>query len=267
MYEYFNLFGMEIGSFPFCLGVAYVFSTLMFLINGKKLLPEKTWVLILLPIILITVGFWGSVALATIEFIFLKHYPANFFENYGKSYYGGMILSLTTGVLLAKWRKIPYSTLLRVSVPSIFLGYAIGRMGCFFSGDGCYGIRTDSWLGMTFPHGAEPTFVKVYPTPLFEAVYSILLFFLFQYFNSRTSINSHIYNCTALISLALSRFLIEFIRVNDKYYSLSLAQWISVFLIIFCALYILYRYILHRNTSLHPGNNSPLVQDKERVVF
>lgn len=257
MYEYFNFFGVEIGSFPFCLGVAYVLSGLIFLVNGKRLLQEKTWILILIPIILITVGFWGSVALATIEFIFLKHYPPDFFENYGKSYYGGMILSLFIGFLLAKWRRIPYSTLLRVCVPAIFLGYAIGRMGCFISGDGCYGIRTDSWLGMTFPHGAEPTFVKVYPTPLFETIYSIIFFFIFQRYINHTGIRNNTYNCAALICMALSRFLIEIIRVNDKYWSLSLAQWISLLIITICILSIAYTYIYHKQAASFQVNNAP----------
>lgn len=250
MLEYFTIFGLEIGSFPFCLGVAYVLSGLVFLINGKKILKEKTWMLILIPTVIITAGFWGSVALATVEFIFLKHYPADFFENYGKSYYGGMMLSLVAGLLLAKWRKIPFSTLLRICIPAIFLGYAIGRMGCFFSGDGCYGIRTDSWLGMAFPHGAYPTYSKVYPTPLFEALYSTLFFFIFQYYNTYKGIRNDTYNCIALICFALSRFLIEIIRVNDKYYSLSLAQWISVMIITLCVLYIVIRSVMEKRQTL-----------------
>ncbi len=70
------------------------------------------------------------------------------------------------------------------AAPAAAIGYGIGRIGCFLSGDGCYGIEikpvhllgfTFHPWGMAFPHGIEPVFVPVYPTPLYELAAGLLI--------------------------------------------------------------------------------------------
>ena len=73
--------------------------------------------------------------------------------------------------------KIGALRTLDLCAPAAAIGYGIGRIGCFLSGDGCYGIPIQPvhlfgitfhpW-GMAFPQGIEPVFVPVYPTPLYE---------------------------------------------------------------------------------------------------
>jgi prolipoprotein diacylglyceryltransferase len=52
--------------------------------------------------------------------------------------------------------------------PAASAGYAIGRIGCYLSGDGDYGIPTTLPWGMSFPNGVVPTNQRVHPTPLYE---------------------------------------------------------------------------------------------------
>merc|ERR1712232_156028 len=53
--------------------------------------------------------------------------------------------------------------------------------GCFLSGDGCYGPPADPstvpWA-MSFPNGQVPTYEPVHPTPIYEAICSMLVVFV-----------------------------------------------------------------------------------------
>jgi phosphatidylglycerol:prolipoprotein diacylglycerol transferase len=59
------------------------------------------------------------------------------------------------------------------------LGHAIGKLGCFFSGDGCYGGPTSMPWGMSFPNGLVPIKKFVHPSPLYEFAIGFSLFVVF----------------------------------------------------------------------------------------
>jgi phosphatidylglycerol---prolipoprotein diacylglyceryl transferase len=103
------------------------------------------------------------------------------FSRYGLAWFGGLIAGFAAFIWLARRRKIPLMTMLDVGSPAAALGYGIGRIGCFLSGDGDYGQPTNLPWGMRFPHGLVPTTqtcvawgwpasCKVQPTPLYELV-------------------------------------------------------------------------------------------------
>ena len=127
----------------------------------------------------------------------------------------------------------------------VALGHGIGRIGCLLVGDD-YGVRTDSFLGMTFPY-AKPPFsalfsdvvpgetVYVFPTQIFEMVIYFLIFIYLRYI----FVNIALYRfkgqiiCEFLFLHGLGRFLIEFIRTNpDVFLGLSGAQLISLLMMV-----------------------------------
>ena len=95
-------------------------------------------------------------------------------------------------------------------VPScITIAHGFGRLGCFFSGC-CYGVETDSFLGVKFPRLPHP----VHPTQLYEAAFLFILFglMLFLLFKFGFRHNMSVY----LISYGIFRFLLEFIRGDHR---------------------------------------------------
>jgi len=140
--------------------------------------------------------------------------------------------------------------------PYIILGQGIGRLGCFFVGC-CYGQPTTfNWL-FPFADGRPPTtyesfkynhpnifnslvepfysagdYIKVHPTQLYEfAIY----FFIFLYLLKIRKVKR--YNGQVFLEYiflaGLSRFLIEFIRLNPIYlFDLTSAQILSLLMII-----------------------------------
>ena len=154
----------------------------------------------------------------------------------GSSHDGGFILGVLGLIFVARWQKINVLSMLDAAALSWCAGHTVGRLACFFGGDGCYGIPTNSFLGMTFLHGIRPTYIPVYPTPLFESGYSLIIFVVFYYLYSRRESSGFAPPGRIFFGacswMLLCRFAIEFIRINPKYAGFSLAQWICIPLVI-----------------------------------
>jgi phosphatidylglycerol:prolipoprotein diacylglycerol transferase len=92
------------------------------------------------------------------------------FSQFGFAWFGGLLAGMAAFIILARRNRIPLLVMLDAGSAAAALGYGIGRIGCFLSGDGDYGIPTSLPWGMSFPHGLVPTDVRVHPTPIYELV-------------------------------------------------------------------------------------------------
>jgi len=154
----------------------------------------------------------------------------------GFAWYGGVLFGIAALVFQGWWARIGGLRTLDLAAPAAAIGYGIGRIGCFLSGDGCYGIVIKPvhllffsfrpW-GMSFPNGLEPVFVPVYPTPLYELAAGLLiggwLWWRLGKFHRTGAILGQY-----LLLTGSARFLVEFIRRNPKVlWGLSNAQLAS----------------------------------------
>jgi len=154
-------------------------------------------------------------------------------DNAGFAWYGGLTFGIGALVLLGRRARIGALRTLDLAAPAAAIGYGIGRIGCFLSGDGCYGIEiapvhilgfTFHPWGMAFPHGLEPVWVPVYPTPLYELGAGLLIGWWLWIRLGRPHATGAILG-QYLMLCGISRFLVEFIRRNPKiFWGLSNAQ-------------------------------------------
>lgn len=107
----------------------------------------------------------------------------NLFSGSGLVFYGGFLFGILFITLYMKYFKLDIPSYLDAAVPSMAIGYAIGRLGCWVSGDGCYGFATDVKIPLLVfdYHGAHPSGVPVWNTPLIESIVSFLFFFIFSF--------------------------------------------------------------------------------------
>jgi len=109
--------------------------------------------------------------------------------------------------------------MLDLAAPAAAVGYGVGRLGCFTSGDGDYGIPTTLPWGVAFPHGLVPTLpgVRVHPTPIYELIFSVLLAWLLWELAKKPRAVGWITGVYLVLSGA-GRYLVEMIRINPKVY-------------------------------------------------
>jgi prolipoprotein diacylglyceryl transferase len=158
----------------------------------------------------------------------------------GLTMYGGLICAALAIGLYARRHKISFLHLSDSVAPGLMLAYGIGRIGCQVAGDGDWGIVSDlamkpsflpDWFwSYQFPHNVIEEGVPipgcvgpycnqlpsgVFPTPLYEAIASILLSGLLWSLRKKIKTPGIIFSIY-LIFNGLERFFIEKIRVNVK---------------------------------------------------
>jgi phosphatidylglycerol:prolipoprotein diacylglycerol transferase len=154
------------------------------------------------------------------------------FSTMGFAFFGAVIGGFLALLFLA-WRfRIRPLLLLDVASPAGALGYGIGRMGCLISGDGDYGIPTSLPWGMSFPNGIVPTNERVHPTPIYEFLVAVVIFWILWRLGERAFRTHAPYGtvfAAYLVLTGIARFLVEIIRINPRtFYGLTNAQTASV---------------------------------------
>lgn len=153
------------------------------------------------------------------------------FSGAGLVWYGGAIGGLLTVTWWIRRKGLPFLIAADLLGPLLLLGQGMGRIGCFLSGDGCYGPPSDVPWAMAFPNGVVPTIERVHPTPLYDTISLVTLFFILWSLRKKNFKPGTIFGLFAVF-LGVERFITEFWRTNPKYIFglLSEAQLISIVL-------------------------------------
>ena len=175
-------------------------------------------------------GLLGAKLLWTIEHAREASIPQLFFSRGGLSWYGGLIGGVGAGlayIVLKGWPVIP---ILAAATPALAFGHLIGRIGCFLVGDD-YGTPSNLPWAVAFPEGLPPTTVPVHPTQLYEAIGLGFLGWLLVRWRRRGEADTIVLG-RYLVGAGALRFVIEFIRVNERIaFGLSVAHLVSLFVI------------------------------------
>ena len=134
------------------------------------------------------------------------------------TFIGGLIGGLAAFLILLKYfykdDNKDVRTIMNTIITGVVLAHAFGRIGCFLAGC-CFGIPTESFLGVVFPHGhAASAFpdTAIYPTQIFESAFLFILFILLN----KVKAFRHYEVETYLIGYGIWRIMIEFIRGDDR---------------------------------------------------
>ena len=240
---------ITIGSYGLLLGIAFylgfLFAEREFKINGLD--PDIAYKLL---IAIIPSAIIGAKLFHIIDNFgeFLMAPGDMILSGAGLAVYGGMLLSFIVAIIIIKKEKQDILKIFDIASPAMALGYGIGRLGCHVSGDGCYGITSDSIFAVSYPGGIVPVTATVYPTPLFESTLSFIFFFILLQLRTKNLKTGTLF----FIYLALNgtaRFLIEFIRLNPvTNFGLTQAQLVALLFIItgIAGLILLNRQVLQK---------------------
>jgi phosphatidylglycerol:prolipoprotein diacylglycerol transferase len=173
--------------------------------------------------------------------LLVEDFWGNVFSGAGLVWYGGAI----GGLLAVSWwirrKKLPFLLAADLIGPLLLLGQGMGRIGCFLSGDGCYGPPSDVPWAMAFPKGVVPTLERVHPTPLYDTLLLFSLFLILWSVRKKKKPAGTMFGLFA-VCMGAERFTTEFWRTDPKYIFgfLSEAQLISILLFITGAVLIFY---------------------------
>ena len=158
------------------------------------------------------------------------------FSGSGLVFYGGFVVSFSSIYVYLRYHKLEIWRFGDSFMTSLALGYAIGRLGCLVSGDGCYGHAASVNIpGLTMIYEPLSIFsdsktcgtgrwnvpvtctygVRVWNTPVMEAIASFGLFAILHFWGRFQNFKPGMLTASFLVYNGVSRFMVEFIRLND----------------------------------------------------
>ena len=159
---------------------------------------------------------------------------AQLFSGSGLVFYGGFLFAFLFVYSYLRIKKLPIWKYADSLSPALALGYAIGRLGCFVSGDGCFGHASHSHIPLfTWIYGpsdgncsADPALawrypymcssgVRVWNTPVIESLFSCLLFAFLMLWGRHQRFQPGMIFAIFMLWNACVRFIVEFLRLND----------------------------------------------------
>jgi phosphatidylglycerol---prolipoprotein diacylglyceryl transferase len=156
----------------------------------------------------------------------------------GLVFYGGLLAAVPVGIWYLKKHNLPVWKTTDIMAPSIALGQAFGRLGCFSAGC-CYGAPSSGPLAVTFsdPHSLAPLGVPLFPTQLMEAAGNLAIFCALLLLRRSKKFDGQLFWLYVLF-YAVLRFIIEIFR-GDAIRGLYLGNAISTSQIIAIGMVIL----------------------------
>ncbi len=227
---------------------------------------QYTWNILMVGLILALIGSKLFDLIDNFD-AFLSNPVSSLLSFSGLTFYGGFIVTVIGLMFYMKVIKLDWKHVIDATAPAIMIGYAVGRLGCHFSGDGCWGIENTfvkpgwipQWLwsssypgnvinaGFPMPncHGDHCMALgtPVFPTSLYESIGAIIAFAFLWWIRTRVKAPVTLFGVFLIIN-GIFRFLIEKIRINHKYDFLGLhftqAEFIATFLVIIGIIVVLY---------------------------
>jgi phosphatidylglycerol:prolipoprotein diacylglycerol transferase len=136
----------------------------------------------------------------------------------GLNLYGGLLLAIGGTWLYCKIKRLSVLEVFDYFAPTLGLGIAVTRIGCFLNGC-CYGLPCDLPWGVSFPEGSIPHsvfgHVPLHPAQLYSSLYGLLLFIGLHLLMKRRLFIGQLV-AVLFMAEAVFRFVIEYVRFYEN---------------------------------------------------
>lgn len=176
----------------------------------------------------------------------------------GLSFHGAIAAGLIALVIFTRRRKIGFLKMVDVLAPAVMIGYAIGRIGCFFNGC-CYGAPTNLPWGVRFYDNGHWT-VPSHPTQLYSTLMSLVFFAILMRMERHQAFEGQLFGFYILFA-SIERFVMEIWRAgytstDIMAFGLTDAQYLCIGLFVFA---IVLLSVLRRRKPAMPSTAAPPV--------
>lgn len=229
----FQMFGVPVRSYGLTLVIGFLLGLwrAVRLSRRKGVDPERVYDLSLILLVSGVVG-------ARVTYVLMNPDSESWSRllavwNGGLSFHGGVVLAVLAGWIYTRRARLSFWACADLVAPSIAIGYAVTRVGCFLNGC-CYGAPTNlPWAVSFYENGFRTP--PSHPAQIYAALANLAIFLLLARLEKLNRPRGFIFS--AYIGLyGAYRFLIEFIRkgYSARLWMLGLtqAQAVSVLMIL-----------------------------------
>jgi len=192
--------------------------------------------------------------------------PLQFFALWegGATFYGGLLLAIAASAAFTRRKKLSFLQVADIIAPSIALGMAVTRVGCFLSGC-CYGRPTDAPWGVVFPPSCPAgrsaadaaislgvDVVHLHPTQLYSLLYGLVIVAVLLLSERVLKKRGAVFGLL-LVLAGVARFTVDFFRLYEAnakaIWGLTFSQILAVGLVVLGAYFLARRSPVRRRTA------------------
>ena len=181
----------------------------------------------------------------------------------GLAIHGAILGGLLVSFIFARHHRFNLVKFLDTLAPSLILGQAIGRIGCFFNGD-AHGYPTTMPWGLVYSPesiaGQIYPGLPLHPTQLYEMVLNLIIFGILWKLRKKLNVNGHLFLLYVILYSA-ARIFVEHFRADQLTYfgNYSAAQTIGVIGIV---LGVTLMFYLKKNLGPRIGQNQSMPENR-----
>jgi phosphatidylglycerol:prolipoprotein diacylglycerol transferase len=133
----------------------------------------------------------------------------------GLVFYGGLVLAVAVAIWYVRKHSLDMGSLMDIFAPSVAIGHAVGRLGCFSAGC-CYGKPAGIPWAVTFldPECLARTGIPLHPTQLYESLGEFLNFVILIILRRHQSFKGQLF-WMYIVLYSVLRFTVEFFRGDE----------------------------------------------------
>lgn len=248
---------LTVYSYGATLALAFIIGTILAAFRAQRSGLDKNKIVDLIFYILISSLLGARLLFVALNWSYYVVHITEIFQIWegGLVFYGGLILAFIVSVWFIKKNSLPLGKVLDVLAPSVALGIAIGRIGCFLNGC-CWGKVSLRW-GVRFPFKDNPPAyaeqvyggliprdalcsLPVIPAQLYESLVCLAIFVLLLWLGRVRRFDGFLF-WMFILFYSIFRFFIEYLRYYEPNFIFgffTVSQIISAILFI-CALSVL----------------------------
>jgi phosphatidylglycerol:prolipoprotein diacylglycerol transferase len=236
----FEIGGWPIYSYGLLLALAYLLGLQMAVVRARRRGIDAARIMDLGIYLIIAALVGAKLMLVFVDFDYFRNQPRELLSlvRAGGVFYGGLIAAILVALWLVRRYKLDTWTTADLMAPGIALGHVVGRLGCLLAGC-CYGRPTDLPWGLTFTHPAAaanvgtPLGIPLHPTQIYDAGAELLILILLLVTERRGRLFPGRTFWLYMLLYAISRFIIEFYRGDDRgmLMGMSTSQFVSLLIV------------------------------------
>ncbi len=236
----FRIGSVIVPSYGFMLSLAFVIGTLLMyrLAEREGISPAKILQLIAYGNISAIIG--ARLFFGLVNYGRFSSNPLAIFSLSpgGFAFYGGFVLAFSVSFLFIRKSKLSPGRILDLSAPSISVGIAIAKIGCFLAGC-CHGKECTVPWGVRFPPGSHAADLfgldhKVHPVQLYSSFGALAIFLFLLLLRSKRTFQGQLF-LSFVILYSTMRAITEMFRGHvgrGFIYSISASQLVSLILLV-----------------------------------
>lgn len=204
---------LHIRSYGLMLAIAFLVGTMLGLREARRRQLDPDHLVTVILVILIA-SVLGARALYVLEHLHeFGHGWGRVFAVWqgGLTLYGGVVAGTLAGLITARRLGLPMWETADALAPSLALGTAFGRVGCFLNGC-CYGHPTSMPWGVVYPPDTFPALefgaAPLHPAQLYNALFGLALFAVLWATRRRFTTPGVLF-WTFLVAFALGRIVLD----------------------------------------------------------